>query len=472
MSQPTAKELLNRLPPFRDEWITINANQDVKDIIREILAAHQEFKSYYDELALYFDGSTTQQICDNIYNFLKRNVSYVEESDSDQTTAVPAGILTRGFGDCKHYASLAGGILDALNRHGRNIDWSYRFASYSIGQRNPHHVFVVVRDGNDEIWIDPTPGSEDKYPVWQLDKKVKKSKMALRRNIGNVNGLYQPDDFQLVEGPAGEMAVESAREPYTYIPGSATDPGIEPDVYNPDTDDSKLPPELINHLQLLLDYGILDGNGNFNSAALYNLQGELDADLYQQLLDATYYLEDSSAKISGFFSNLWRGVKKVTLAAPRGAFLGLVALNVFGYATKLAQAMSTGDGFQKVRDIWYKVGGDLAKLQGSINAGKKRKRILGAQISIGVAAAAIPAWVTVAGAIITILMPVVKLILENQKRNQVPLVEGFDPSDFDGKIIPPQINTNDPMQWIQDHPLESAAIGLGLYLVISKKKIF
>ena len=183
-----AKEkLLGSLPEYRDEWLLIHPDQTVKDIIKEVLQAHEDFAPYYDKIALYFDCDTTKQICKTLFNFCKDNIRYHEETEEDQTTALPTGILIRGHGDCKHYAGFCGGVLDALNRAtGKKIDWKYRFASYDIFDKTPHHVFIVVNDDGKEIWIDPTPGSEIRTPAYQADKKI--STMALHRNIA---GLQQ-----------------------------------------------------------------------------------------------------------------------------------------------------------------------------------------------------------------------------------------------------------------------------------------
>jgi hypothetical protein len=171
----------------------INDRQTVKDIIAEVLEAHQEFSPYYDKIALYFDDSNSEKICDKIYRFLKENVKYKEESENDQTSALPTGILIRGHGDCKHFSGFSAGILDALNRTGKKLNWCYRFASYRVLSRTPHHVFVVVKDQGSELWIDPTPGADKLEPVWIIDKKIN-AKMPLRRNIAGV----QTDQVTLV----------------------------------------------------------------------------------------------------------------------------------------------------------------------------------------------------------------------------------------------------------------------------------
>lgn len=200
----SVETLLERLPPYRDEWVLIHPAQSVKDIIREALEAHKEFAPYYDNIALFFDADTIEEIAENLYNFCKANIRYQEETEDEQTTALPSGILTRRVGDCKHYSGFSAGVLDALTRlTDKKINWCYRFASYDILKQTPHHVFVVVKDGDDEIWIDPTPGADVNIPVWQIDKKIKAKTMALHRNIAGV------DFMGIVKGTAGAIGISN-----------------------------------------------------------------------------------------------------------------------------------------------------------------------------------------------------------------------------------------------------------------------
>ena len=169
----TRADLLRLLPPDQDKWILINKSQTVPDIIREICEAHGSFKSLYDRIGYCFDARTIPEICDNLDQFCRANIAYREETDKRQQVAVPQGILNRGYGDCKSYASFCGGVLGGLKRAtGKKISWHYRFASYNMFRRTPYHVFVVVQYNGNEIWIDPTPGADNKNPVWVINKKV------------------------------------------------------------------------------------------------------------------------------------------------------------------------------------------------------------------------------------------------------------------------------------------------------------
>jgi hypothetical protein len=102
----------------------------------------------------------------------------------------PTGIYQNQFNDCKHYALFAGGILDSLNREGKNIDWCYRFANYRLFTRDLQHVFVVVFYNGKEYWIDPVLDYFNckKEYVNFLDKKP----MALYK----VSGITVPGSIQ------------------------------------------------------------------------------------------------------------------------------------------------------------------------------------------------------------------------------------------------------------------------------------
>ena len=68
-------------------------------------------------------------------------------------------------------------------------------------------------------------------------------------------------------------------------------------------------------------------------------------------------------------------VKKVALAPVRGAFLGLVALNVRGLASKINTLVSKGD--KDIKDFWLKLGGKYDKLIDAVNSGKGKKALFG-----------------------------------------------------------------------------------------------
>jgi hypothetical protein len=168
----TCKQILQRLPPYRDQWELVKDRQYVPDIMEEILRAHREFGGYYDKFSSLFFTTDLDALADNLFYFCKGNIAYREENERRQTTALPTGFLTRGYGDCKHYALFSAGVLDSLNRQmGLGLDWWYCFAGYD-GADEPYHVFVAMRDAKGgEVWIDPTPGAASNVPTLLIKRK-------------------------------------------------------------------------------------------------------------------------------------------------------------------------------------------------------------------------------------------------------------------------------------------------------------
>lgn len=436
------ERLIECLPAYRDEWIVVTKRQTVRSIIREVLNAHDEFAPHYDLIALYFDADSVPEICSKLVAFCKENIRYKEESDDDQTTAVPAGILTRGYGDCKHYAGFCGGVLDAINRAtGKNIRWKYRFASYRIFDSVPHHVFIVVDAAGREIWIDPTPGVEGRTPIWYEDHKIK-SGMALRRNIAGI-GTDEVADVPAI--------------------ATITDEDFNAALADVDLSDD-LTDEQYQTIATLLNFGIIDEYGNVSVTRMDELQTELPADAYAEVL-AAYNNFLAAAQVGGLFDGLWRGVKTVTLSIPRNAYLGLVALNVFGYASKLAKAFEDTDGKKKILDKWYGLGGKASALESAVNSGKKKKAIL-AGPAIGAApAAAAPAWLTVAAGIIAAIMPLVAGILK--KNNQYDQFAQYD-TGYPGAY---GSTGNSFMDFVRNNPvIVIGGAGLLLYWFMSDDK--
>jgi hypothetical protein len=165
MKTVTVNEILMQLPPYEDRWQVVVDEQDVDDIVDEIITAHKMFAGYYDRFSSLFLCKTPSEISEALYTFNKQNIRYREETEKAQTSALPTGFLTRGYGDCKHYALFNAGVLASLNRlYGCGFKWCFYFAAYN-GGKIPYHVFVSVRDGAEEIWIDPTPGAGDQLPT-------------------------------------------------------------------------------------------------------------------------------------------------------------------------------------------------------------------------------------------------------------------------------------------------------------------
>jgi hypothetical protein len=172
-----------QLPLFQNKRHVLIHNQSVGDIITGILQTHSKYTADYDKIAPSFAGRDAVQIARNVYDYLKKHTYYVIESDTRQTLRSPSAILALGQNprvglDCKSYSLFIAGVLAAWQRRGMNINWCYRFASYKIADKIPHHVFVVINPNTkNEVFVDPVlPTFNDKK---QYHYKIDRKPMAL-----------------------------------------------------------------------------------------------------------------------------------------------------------------------------------------------------------------------------------------------------------------------------------------------------
>lgn len=254
-------------------------DQGTWDIVREVKDAHVHFARDYDSIAKMFWKGSAKKTGEALFGFLKKNILYKAEPEQHQSTRSPSAIITKGvkrsnFNDCKHYASFIGGVLDSLKRQGYPIKWVYRFARYDPLERDPGHVFVVLKNGR-ETWIDPVlPSFDDKRGyIDAIDKKID---MPLYRISGN-NGI----------GKKSAAKAERKAKPKKRI------------------------------------------------------------------------------------------LLKVGASPARNAFLGLVAINVNQFATKLAGKIKAGSE-EAIKNKWVKLGGNYSKLRNTIQrAAAKHGVIIG-----------------------------------------------------------------------------------------------
>ena len=169
------RDIIDSLPPFRNEKVVIKGNQSTKDIINEILKTHNEFAADYDRIYQYFDEGSAYKTTKKIWEFLKWNLNYNAEPGEEQSVKSPSAIFSDRNGvDCKHYSLAAGGLIDSILRNtGQHFDWCYRFATDN-NDGHISHVFVVVFDEKGkEIWIDPVLSGFNQNKNWikEIDKK-------------------------------------------------------------------------------------------------------------------------------------------------------------------------------------------------------------------------------------------------------------------------------------------------------------
>lgn len=460
--------LLQRLPPYQDEWITTVEDQRVSDIISEVLEAHKLNARFYDCIALYFDAEDPDEIARTLYEFCKQNFRYVEESEATQKSFTPQGALSEGNIDCKGYAGFIGGCLGGIERAtGKRLNWNYRFASYRLFDDTPGHVFVVMNNLGEEIWVDPTPGAETKRPVWEINKKAKVGSMAILRNIAGVEDGIQYEQFNAASrDPLLPNWNRNYYDPNDFFPRSPmTVSGAADDISDIDDKDKAA-------IQILLNYGVIDAAGNIDYdklSALPGLVGPSELDI----LDTAAYKNT----VGGWFDDAFKFVQHFAagmgMQVPRATFLGLVSQNVFGYATKLQRALSFTDTKNKLSDLWERLGGTFSKLESTINSGATKKAVLKGVGSnrVGEVATAV-SIIGSAAIIIAAIMPIITKMLSAHNADVQTGVQ-YDPAT--GMPIGPGVSGgigSGLMSWVQQNPVPSLAIAIVVgYAILNYKDL-
>lgn len=145
---------VSELLPYDGRRRSLVPEHKLSDIIRYLNTYHRAHRPQYDKISKQFWQGSAKETAQRLFDFLRRNVANVTESEHVQTIKGPGRLLNDGHGDCKHYASFINGVCESLQRQGYPIQSKFRFTSDNP-QNEVHHVFVVVSDGANEYWADP-----------------------------------------------------------------------------------------------------------------------------------------------------------------------------------------------------------------------------------------------------------------------------------------------------------------------------
>lgn len=430
--------LLQALPQYEGrEQIVVRA-QETNDIIDEVLDAHDYFADDYDKIYKFFIRSDNWNTYRELFEFCKRNLPYDVEPEENQTTKSPAAILETGETsgrDCKHYAGFICGVLSAIARNtGKDINVVYRFASYRPFDKQPEHVFAVVKTANGEIWIDPVLKNfnERLQPSYYVDEKPT---AMLKR----VSGIY--DDY-IHDGMPQDF------------------------LYN----EASVNPVVEQALSYLLYYDIVDTDGNLFPDVFYSIVDTLPPVEGEQVAEA-FNVVMRKASIGNIFDDIWHGIKVAFNSPTRLALLSLVGLNMFNMAVKMNKAIADPDGKQKLIDKWYSMGGSWGDLHKAINDGAKHAGVT--QINgIGVVPAVVAAWVSLAAVAIAALMPIVNAILQKKGDSTATLSN----AELEAALNAQGQSLNSTggggvMTFIQQNPIPVILVGGAIaYLFFNSKK--
>jgi len=129
---------------------TVTRHQTATDIIQQMRRAEKNSRGQSLRLAQQYKGKPQKDIARGVYNFLRHEMQYRKEPTSKQTAKEIRRYVADGFGDCKHYATYAVGVLNAC----RVPAW-FVLVSQRKRSKNPTHAYACCMIGEQVYVIDP-----------------------------------------------------------------------------------------------------------------------------------------------------------------------------------------------------------------------------------------------------------------------------------------------------------------------------
>jgi hypothetical protein len=136
-----------KFPTFEGVNSTYKMEADNADIRKAIVQAVPKATEQVKEMAVSFSGSSDQETCKKIFDFLKNSINY-EADGANQIIRYPSALLKTKKGDCKSYSLLTAAILN-------NLKIPCRFVLQSFNEDpTPSHIYVETLSGVkcDAVW--------------------------------------------------------------------------------------------------------------------------------------------------------------------------------------------------------------------------------------------------------------------------------------------------------------------------------
>lgn len=180
------------------------------------------------------------------------------------------------------------------------------------------------------------------------------------------NTILENCGYKPVYRFAGYRNNKDLQHVYTYLPNSNT----VLDAVLPSFDTEKTP-SVKKDIQMSL-YQLSGVDNEINGVSF----SKIKSNLQKAATKASTTVQKVVKTIPAAAAKLADATKTVSLAAPRTAFLGLVAMNIRGLASSL-QALIAKKGIADGLQFWEQFGGDRSALQKAIASGSQKKRIFG-----------------------------------------------------------------------------------------------
>jgi hypothetical protein len=390
------------LPKYNKNLEIIKKNGLTGDIIKTLNSRFDDAVIATKDFSKKFAQPTIYQSAFKVWYFIRNNINYVKDPAGMQIIQLPQALIKRGYkangnikgGDCKSMSLAVAAIMHNLGAQNIRL----RYAGYFGNE--PTHVYAVIELNGRDLAIDPVI---DKFDY----EKPYKFKKDYKMQVYTLSGIGATYDEKLT-------ALKSKLKPGTIHYNLVLKEILK--------QSGKLNPESINPVQQQAYLNKL------NKLKSYHEKTGKTGLLYKLVLSEINDVNNGIVYggISGIgkisLKKIFKGVKKVSLAPSRNAFLGLLEINVKGLATKIKALPK-----DKVAKTWEKFGGNADKLFKSVERGAKKKSLFGVD-GIGMDPATATALASAA--------PVVAAFIALFSKNPTPKVDDKGQPILDSKGRP------------------------------------
>lgn len=313
---------------FDGKTTTVKTNANTSDIIEALVnAVPLAVKQFKNSISTPYTADPIQDAKASCM-FVRNNVKYKADGFEFQDIQLPGRMFKKTKqADCKSFSLAA-----LANLISKGYKGGFRFAAYR-GAKIPTHVYIYVFDKfGKKFTFDP------------CIKNLKESPKA-----SNIIDM----DIRYLSGIDSNEKNDMLKRRLRYAQRSKLK---RPNIYT-----VKLPSDLNSYVNEAI-------NGREERQARREARRERREERREDRQERREERREERKAGGG-------AVKKVALAPVRGAFLGLVALNVRGLASKINTLVSKND--KDIKDFWLKLGGKYDKLLDAVNSGKSKKALFG-----------------------------------------------------------------------------------------------
>lgn len=405
---------------FERKIVKTYSNGITGDIVTTLNSCFSKSVKDTKQFSENFRNVNLYQSSAKLWDFVKINIKYLRDPDGKQIIQLPGALLHRRKigGDCKSMSLFISSILYNLGAENVRL----RYVSYN-NNPTPTHVYTVFDYNGNEIAVDSVIDKFDHEKKYTFKKDYKMDVFTLS-GVGSAENANKLKKVLMRVKPdslcAGLIRKQIARENGVTLPQTNVNPVLGENYGK----------RLKNHLNWHI-------KNNKTGICFQLIQQEYNDLLNNNIRGGIAGI--GRRKRGGVFRKITTGAKKVALAPVRNAFLGVVELNLFGYASRIKKANQS-----KMKKFWESFGGDFNKLTASVNRGSKKKAILSSRgirgfddnMEIGAA----PSAAAILAAAAPILSAISKILGRepapkfDANGNEIPGTENPDPSLFD-KIV-------------------------------------